>query len=200
MGGIFGKSPEVWTRIAQLTDHPPKWTYTLWKDIVLKISKSTEPFLWVACELSNSRLKSINFIAIFKIFIFNIFNISSKFSKKSLKVWSRIAQLSDHPPKWGYILLKDIVLRLSKRTKPFMSNLRLKLTNFIAILKIVIFNILSEFSKKSLEVWPRIAQLTDHPPKWAYTLCKDIVLRISKSTKPFLWVSCEPSYWRFNFP
>ena len=125
------KSLDVWLRIAQLTDHPSKWAYTLCKDIVLRILKSTEPFLWVACELSNSRLKSINFIAILKIFIFNI----------SIK-----------------------------------------------------------FSKKSLEVWSRIAQLTDHPPKWACTLCKGIVLRILKSTEPFLWVACEQSYWRFNFP
>ena len=52
----------------------------------------------------------------------------------------------------------------------------------------------ANFRKKSLEVWSGIAQLTDHP------LCKGIVLRILKSTEPFLWVACEQSYWRFKYP
>ena len=50
-------------QIARLTDHPPKWSCTLWKGIVLRIPKSTRPFPWVVWELSNSRSKSIYFIA-----------------------------------------------------------------------------------------------------------------------------------------
>ena len=132
--------------------------------------------------------------------------VSRKSVAKSADVRSWIAQLLDHPQKWFNTLWKVLVLTILKSTGSFLSevcepsNSRLKSINFIAILKIVIFNILSKFYKKSLKVSSRIAQLTDHPPKWACTLWKGIVLRISKSTEPFLWVACEPSYWQFNYP
>ena len=60
-GGLPGPNFIFW--IARLTDDPLKWAYTLWKSIVLRIPKSTRPFRWVVWELSNSRSKSINFIA-----------------------------------------------------------------------------------------------------------------------------------------
>jgi len=56
------KLERLWTRIAQLTDHPRKWFNTLWKSLVLRISKSIKPFPWVVWEPSNSRSKSIDFI------------------------------------------------------------------------------------------------------------------------------------------
>ena len=59
------KLGRLWTRIAQLTDHPRKWFNTLWNGLVLRISKSIKPFPWVVWELSNSRSKLIKFIAIY---------------------------------------------------------------------------------------------------------------------------------------
>ena len=56
------KLEQLWSRIAQLTDHPRKWFNTLWKSLVLRISKSIKPFPWVVWEPSNSRSKSIDFI------------------------------------------------------------------------------------------------------------------------------------------
>ena len=59
------KLARLWTRIAQLSDHPRKWFNTLWQGLVLRISKSIKPLPWVVWELSNSRSKSLEFIAIY---------------------------------------------------------------------------------------------------------------------------------------
>jgi len=59
---LLQKSPLDIFAKCRLTDHPPKLSCTLWKDIVLRIPKSTRPFRWMVWELSNSRSKSINFI------------------------------------------------------------------------------------------------------------------------------------------
>lgn len=76
-----------------------------------KYSKSTEPFLWVACELSNSRLKFINFIAILKI---TIFNILSKFSKNCSKFDRRLLSSQTSPRKifsWGFQKVQNHLCR-----------------------------------------------------------------------------------------
>ena len=57
------KIDRFWSQIARLTDQTPKGSCTLWKGLVLRISKSTSPFRWVVWELSNSRSKTIDFIA-----------------------------------------------------------------------------------------------------------------------------------------
>ena len=59
------KLARLWTRIARLSDHPRKWFNTLWKGLALGISKSIKRLPWVVWELSNSRSKSSEFIAIY---------------------------------------------------------------------------------------------------------------------------------------
>ena len=49
------KIDHFWSRIARLTDHPQKWFCTFWNCQGKAFPKSTEPFLWVVCGLSNSR-------------------------------------------------------------------------------------------------------------------------------------------------
>ena len=68
------KLERLWSRIAQLTDHPRKWFNTLWNGLVLRISKSIKPFPWVVWELSNLRSKSTEFIAIYN----NNWNMQNK--------------------------------------------------------------------------------------------------------------------------
>ena len=57
------KLEQLWSRIAQLSDHPRKCVNTLWNGLLLMISKSIKPFPWVVWELSNLRWKLIEFIA-----------------------------------------------------------------------------------------------------------------------------------------
>ena len=57
---------DIRSQIAQLLDHPQEWVNTLWKGLVLKITKSTDAFLWDVFDLTNSQLKWIDFIENFQ--------------------------------------------------------------------------------------------------------------------------------------
>ena len=57
---------DIRLQIAQLLDHPQEWVNTLWKGLVLKITKSTDAFLWDVFDLTNSQLKWIDFIENFQ--------------------------------------------------------------------------------------------------------------------------------------
>ena len=139
------KSLNVWWRIAQLTGDPPKWANTFWKSLVLTIWKSTKPFLWVFCELSNSRSKSSNFLKNRRNLIF----------RKITHFWSRIARLSDYPQKWFCTFWNCQDKAISESIRPFqwvsceLRNLRSNIEWF------------STFWKNPSKIIPKIYEKSD---------------------------------------